>query len=283
MIKKAPIPFEKIAVAVALSPRVEEIICESVRFAKLFDASLIFIHISQEGEDLELLKRLIDKYAEAVKHELVLEKGDVVDSILKISKKNAADLLIAGALEKESYLRYYLGSVSRKLSRKAKCSVLLLKEPSLHPKPFNTMVVSGPEHPKTVHTVKAAAYFAEREYTSEVFLVKENELSGLATFINEDFEDSRNNYKKQVVKEEYARMDKLIKQAGVENTEVKPVLLEGKPGYEMGRFARSNRADLLIINSADSHKGFFERIFPDELEYVLENLPCSLLIVHSRV
>ncbi|MFN6944406.1 MAG: universal stress protein [Cytophagaceae bacterium] len=284
MIKKDPFPFEKIAVAVALSPSIEEIICKAVFFAKKFNAELLFIHIKRnEKEDIQKMNQLIERHASGISYTMEMESGDVVESILAITKKHSIDLLIAGALEKESYLRYYLGSVSRKLSRKAKCSVLLLKEPSLNPKPFIRLVVNGAENPKTIHTLETAIYFSQGEEASEIYLVKENELSGLATLINEDFEDNKCNYRNQIISEEYAKLYNLLKKVRTSGSEVKPILLDGKPGYELSCFARSIKADLLVVNSADSRKGFLDRIFPDDLEYVLENLPCSLLIVHSRV
>jgi nucleotide-binding universal stress UspA family protein len=67
---------------------------------------------------------------------------------------------------------------------------------------------------------------------------------------------------------------------GVEITDKQ---VSGKPGYAIRAFAASKKADLLVINSPDVKYGLIDRIFTHGMEYILEDLPCNLLIVHSRV
>jgi nucleotide-binding universal stress UspA family protein len=49
------------------------------------------------------------------------------------------------------------------------------------------------------------------------------------------------------------------------------------------QYAEQKKADLLVINSPDVRYGIIDRIFTHDMEYILENLPCNVLIVHSRV
>ena len=56
----------------------------------------------------------------------------------------------------------------------------------------------------------------------------------------------------------------------------------GKAGYTIGHFAAANRADLLVMNSPDSKLGIMDRVFTHELEYVLSDLPCCLMIVNQK-
>ena len=60
-------------------------------------------------------------------------------------------------------------------------------------------------------------------------------------------------------------------------------VIKGKAGHAIAEFARKSEADLLIVNSPDHHLSLMDRIFVHDLEYLLGNLPCNLLIVHSRV
>ena len=38
-----------------------------------------------------------------------------------------------------------------------------------------------------------------------------------------------------------------------------------------------------MLNSPDGRYGLIDRIFTHGMEYILEDLPCNMLIVHSRV
>ena len=60
-------------------------------------------------------------------------------------------------------------------------------------------------------------------------------------------------------------------------------VIKGKPGYAISKFSKDKKADLLVINSPDTHLNVFDRIFTHDIEYILADLPCNLLIVHSRL
>jgi len=284
--KTLPIPFEKIAVALALSPRVEEIVNEGLRFATLFGAKLFFIHIGKNDEHvIEKLKLIIAKNnVNNQAYEFIHHEGDVVDALLSTTKNLGVDLLIAGALEKESQIRYLLGSISRSICRKAKCSVLILSEPSLESKSYKNIVVSCIEHPKTPFSIDTSIYFAQKTGGDLLHLVKEDELS-LITQRAEDAvpqEDFVNYYRKKVL-EEKKIFEQIEDGHDFHGLEIKEKILKGKPGLEIAHYARKVQADLLVLNSPDQKLGILDRVFPHHIEHVLEDLPCSLLIVHSRV
>ena len=49
----------------------------------------------------------------------------------QLHEEKKIDLLILGAVKREQILKYYVGSIARKITRQAKCSILLLIKPSL--------------------------------------------------------------------------------------------------------------------------------------------------------
>ena len=57
----------------------------------------------------------------------------------------------------------------------------------------------------------------------------------------------------------------------------------GKSGYTISHYANNSFSDLLVINSPDVQMGFLDRVFTHDIEYILADLPCNLLVVHSRV
>src|ERR1051326_7620542 len=174
-LKKRPsYPFETIAVGLAFSPRMESILAEAKKIADACNSKLVLIHVGTRTKEKEkaLDNILFSTGIEEKKAKIIWTEGDVVDTILKLCKLNIVDLLILGALEKENILKFYLGSIARSISRKAKCSVLLLTKPSAQAKQ-KVIINAGEDHPKTIHTINAAFYFAKNTGVKEVTLVHE--------------------------------------------------------------------------------------------------------------
>ena len=61
-----------------------------------------------------------------------------------------------GALKRENVLKFYLGSIARKITRKSNCSVLLLINPSVERHACQHIVVNGFESPQTKATIQAS-------------------------------------------------------------------------------------------------------------------------------
>ena len=286
-LKKRPsYPFETIVLAVAFTPRLDAILADTKRIVDALRANLILIHVGEKTtQKEELLDNLLSqKGINKDLTRLIWMEGDTVDTILKLCKLNIVDLLIIGALEKENIFKYYLGSVARNISRKAKCSVLLLAHPSLEPKKLKKIVVNGVDNPKTIHTINTALYLAERIKVKEISVVKEVHLPTLTMAMSDSVSaPDVNKIKKEFSKEEDFKLHSIIEQCQRNTVEVIEKTIEGKPGYAISKYARTKKADLLIINSPDTHLNLLDRIFTHDIEYVLSNLPCDLLIVHSRV
>lgn len=280
--KRASYPFETIAVAVAFSPRMEAVLCETKRFVDNFKSNLILIHIGiknsekEEILDANLKKANINKD----KCRIIWMEGDATDLILKICKLNIVDLLVIGAIEKENVFKYYVGTIARTISRKAKCSVLLLTHPSVQPKSIRKLVVNGIDNPKTIHTIKTAVYFAKAENSKEITVIQE--VNTQVTTKSEN-KNTPKNTEAEIQHEQNLRLTNMVETLDKTGIEINVKSINGKPGYTIGNYSRSNNADLLIFNSPDTHLGLFDRIFTHDIEYILADIPCNLLIVHSRV
>lgn len=285
-VTKAPYPFQRIAVAVAFSPRVEAILAESRRLQDLFKAEMIFIHVGEKNlQQEQYLKHLLHRFGlDAPANQLLWEVGDPVEVIIDKCKELDVDLVVAGALEKESLLKYFLGSVARKLSRRAKCSVLMLREPDILSKPVKRIVVEGSDHPKTVNTVEVAVYVAKQTHADDVTIVQESDVSKMALIRSDVFSDEESEeHKEKIFEDENKRLDDILKCADCGTLKVNVERIDGKPGYVITQYAREQKADLLVLNSPDTKLNLIDRVFPHDIEYALADLPCDLLIVHSRV
>lgn len=286
-LKKRPShPFETIAVAVSFSPRCLHVLAEAKLLSETFKASLILIHIGEKTSEKEQhFDDLMNQVGMDDSHYRVIwMEGDTVDTILKLCKLNMVDLLILGALEKENVLKFYLGSIARNISRKAKCSVLLLTNPSEQLRKYKKIVVNGVENPKTIHTVSTAFYVAKHLNVRDVTIVNEMNVPGLAMAIADDSTlPEAKEIKKNLNEEMEESIHSIIEKCDTTGINVINKSIKGKPGYAISKYAKDRKADLLVINSPDTHLNFLDRIFTHDIEYILAHLPCNLLIVHSRV
>jgi len=286
-LKKRPsYPFETIAVAVSFSPRCQPLLQQAKQISDVCKASLLLLHIGEKTKEKEKeLEEIMDKTGINPNHSRVIwMEGEPVDTILKLCKLNIVDLLILGALEKENLLKFYLGSIARNISRKAKCSVLLLTNPTNAPIKFKKFVVNGVDNPKTIHTINTSLYLAKLLKIKDVSIVNEVDVPGLAMTIAEDSTAPQTKeIKKSFTENSEEVLQLVIEKCDIGNINLNNKIIKGKPGYAISKFARDKKADLLIINSPDTHLNLFDRIFAHDIEYVLADLPSNVLIVHSRI
>ncbi|MCE9538985.1 MAG: universal stress protein [Bacteroidetes bacterium] len=286
-LKKRPsYPFETIAVAVSFSPRCLHVLAEAKLLSEVFNASLILIHIGEKTSEKEQhFVELMNKVGMDDSHYRVIwMEGDTVETILKLCKLNMVDLLVLGALEKENVLKFYLGSIARNISRKAKCSVLLLTNPSEQLRKYKKIVVNGVENTKTIHTISTAFYVAKHLKVKDVTIVNEMNVPGLAMAIADDSTaPEAKEIKKNMNEEMEESIHSIIEKCDTSGVNVINKSIKGKPGYAISKYAKDRKADLLVINSPDTHLNLLDRIFTHDIEYILAHLPCNLLIVHSRV
>jgi nucleotide-binding universal stress UspA family protein len=283
---RPPFPFETIALAVSFSRHLEALISETRHLADLFNSRIVMIHCGKKTKpkEKELTELLARQNVNTRRLQIYWETGDPTEAILSVCKKEVVDLLIAGALEKENLFRYYTGSVSREMCRKAKCSILMLTEPSFDPHPFHHIVINGHEHPKTSETIRTAFYVAEKSGAEKVVIADEVDFNSKMKSNKSEKNLRKLVAAKQKIEEtEKSRITDVSKMDETVPFQVSSKVIKGKTGHAIAEFARKNEADLLIVNSPDHHLSLMDRIFVHDLEHLLGNLPCNLLIVHSRV
>ena len=281
-----PFPFKTIATAFAFSPYAEANLHESTRIAKMLDAELILIHVGVKTPDKIAQVDLLISQTEIDPKKVRIEfrEGDPVKCILDSCKENRVNLLIAGAMKKENLLKFYTGSIARKLCRKAKCSILLLTDRSVIRNKCREIVVSGDNHEKTEITVRTANYFGKILEAEHITIVDEIDPKLAGDSADDDAQLEQTSKKRKELKcKEEERIQRLEQK--LEAEESLPVghkCIFGKPGYTIGHYAAANKADLLVMNAPSAKLGIMDRVFPHDLEFVLSDLPCCLMIVHQK-
>jgi nucleotide-binding universal stress UspA family protein len=277
-------PFKSIGIGVAYSPNLKANLFEAARLSVFFGAKLFLIHVGEASEEKTNMLSIILKSFEKDKldYEVVFKTGDPVDVILSTSEEKKIDLLILGAVRREQILKYYVGSIARKITRQAKCSILLLIKPSVERVPCQHIVVNGLKDPKTEQTITSAFYVAKQLNAEKVTIVEEIGQDQIAVKVDDDKSLRRTNIAKERIElRENSRVKEIISHIPKEYTKNKTIKLQpifGKRGYSIGHYAQISRADLLIMN-APSKMTFLDRLFPHDIEHILTELPTDVLIL----
>ena len=277
-------PFKTIGIGVTFSPNLKANIYEAARLSQMLKTRLVLIHVGDKSSDKEAkFKAILDPFLKVnLDVEIVFKPGDPVDVILSTSEEKHIDLLILGALQRENFLKYYVGSIARKITRQAKCSILLLIKPSVERIPCEHIVVNGLKDPKTHETIASAFYVANALHVKKVTIVEEITQDELAVKVEDDKSLRMANIVKERIKlRENARVKAIIEDIPEQHTKdviIKSQPIFGKKGYSIGHYAQIARADLLIMNSP-SKMTFWDRLFPHDTEHILTELPTDVLII----
>lgn len=277
--------FNKIGLAVTFSPNGKALLQEAGRLKSLFGSKLFLIHVGERNEKQE--KDLIDlvkgNNINPDEVEIIWKEGEPAKSILQACSEKEIDLLIAGALEKEKSIKYYIGSIARKIMREASCSVLIKIAPKIPPVPYRHFCVSATYSPQGEETIKKAFELALLEKAEKFVLLKEFQVPGLAMTVYDsgsmqETEQSINNWRR----EENDKLELFAKELNLSGIEVTTECLYGKDGFEAGGYVKQSGGDLLVITGPKNRLKFFDRVFQHDLEFLFENIPCDLLIHRSR-
>lgn len=277
-------PFKTIGIGAAFSPNLKANLNEAARLALFFDSKLILIHVGESSDDkIKTLNALLNDFEDQnLDYEIVFRPGDPVKAILSITHEKNIDLLVLGALQREQFLKYYIGSIARKITRKAKCSVLLLIKPSVKRVPCEHIVVNGLKHPKTEQTITSAFYVAKQLEAKKITIVEEIKPEQVDVKVDDDKSLRKVNIIKERIKlREHSRIKEIIGHIPEECTKDIAVKLQpifGRQGYSIGHYAEISRADLLVMN-APSKMTFWDRLFPHDIEHILTELPTDVLIL----
>jgi len=272
-----PSDYKKIAVASTFSPRFEQVLSEAGRIQERFGGDLSLIYVGEQSDETDkkfqsILGRLKLPRDSAVHY----GKGDPAEGILRAIAENDVDLIVAGALEKESALHPFLGNVARRLLREATCSVLLFTHPELKPKQLKRIVfvANYSEHAQRGfrQTLKLAeAEACERLYAIRVYTTFDEVRA--AMFVDNGDGKPR----PRTFEEEEATLEKFVLAAGDTEVPIDARCIRGNTGFAASDFVKSVEADLLVVPVHKSETSA-ERL-PNHLAWIADVIPCNLWLI----
>jgi nucleotide-binding universal stress UspA family protein len=276
--------YQVLGIGVAFSPNLRANLYEAARLSKMLKATLVLVHVGAESEEKkQQIEQIIHPQGEPpVTYRLVFKIGKPVEAIVEAVKENNIDLLLLGALKEERFVKFYLGSIARKITRAASCSVLLMINPSLERAACQHVVVNGFEDEHTADTIHAAFHVANSLGSKQLTIVEEIASEEVSIRVEDDRSLRRLNLLKEKIKrKQELRVQKIIQNLPDEvkqHTIIKTQPIFGKRGYSIGHYAQIVRADLLVMNAPNKNR-FSERFFPHDVEYILNELPTDVLLV----
>ena len=180
--------FDKLLIGIAFSPNLKSNIFEAVRLANMFDAELVGVHVGTKSDEKKTALNTLLSEADALKKpfKTIWKEGNPVNVILETTISEKIDLLILGAIQKENLFKYYVGSIARKITRKAPCSVLLLIKPSIIRVACKHIVVNGLQEEKTEETIKTAFQISNFLQCNKITIVEEVSQAELHVKVSDD-------------------------------------------------------------------------------------------------
>ena len=277
--------FETILTGIAFSPNLKANVFETLRLGSLLNAKVILVHVGDKTQEKEQqVSEYCNVFPEFKKNVTVVwENGDPVEVITSACNEQQADLLILGAAKHKKTDKYHLGKIAKKIAKKAPCSLLLLIKPSVEIIPCRHIVVNGLEHPKTNHTIQASFEFASAIGSNKVTIVEEIAQNEVTIKADDDKSLEKSTLlQEQIIERETTRVSSMlnnIESSLKENISIKSQGIFGTRGYSIGHYAKIQRADLLVMNKPEKST-FWDKIFPQDIDYILSELPTDVLIIH---
>ena len=92
------------------------------------------IYKGQEDAAREKLRHIAGRHLHGVKHELLTHMGEPAGSVIRIARRQAADLIVMATHGRRGFSRVLLGSIAEMVLREAPCPVLCIRrgEPDKH-------------------------------------------------------------------------------------------------------------------------------------------------------
>jgi nucleotide-binding universal stress UspA family protein len=277
--------FSRICLAITFSPRFEALLSEAIWLCNTFRSHLTVLHVGEQKEANKeaIEKALMAKGFEKSRFQIICESGSPSKIILSVCKREKIDLLVAGALEKENLLQYYLGTVGRTILRRSRCSVLMLTKPSVEGMSLSNIVTLAEDSPFVEEAISVSCMLAQAAKSQWIHVVRELKMLGLTlAAFDQSTEEEYDKQRQQLIQEEIDKVEAILNRVPHSDVKVNVKVISGKSGFELARFAEKKKADLLVVGAPNRRIYFFDRIFPHDLEYLFADLPCNLLIVYGK-
>jgi nucleotide-binding universal stress UspA family protein len=251
------------------------VLAEANRMRDRFGARLSIIHVGEKNPTAST------KFSEAIANlhlpaDSVVHferEGDPASAIIAAARKLKAELLVAGALEKEAVYRQFLGNVARRLVREAALSVMLFTKPQLEPRPLRHIVFMAEYSEQAARAFRRTLRLAEKENCERLYVIRSYT----------SFDKARARRRKsptagaRTLEEEEQALQAFILSAGETTVPIEARSIRGSTGFAASNFVQSVDADLLVVPVEAKPEP--KPKLPSRISWVTDVIPCNLWVI----
>ncbi len=245
-----------------------------------FEANVVFIHVGVPlPEQMKIFANLLEKHGYRNQgYKMVFREGDVQSVIWDVCNEEHVDLLVSGALRKESPERQYFGSIARGLAGNPKGPIMLIPEPAVPAKPIKKIIAPIPAN-NPAQMIEAGLYLAKQTENATLYFVKESIFNADPLAVPDYTEvEGFNDASLMIVDLEYAQIHEALRLYDKAGLDIKVKVVFGLPGTGIVAFAKNIGADLIINALTDLKNNNNDFGYPGDIEVILMNLPCNFLL-----
>jgi nucleotide-binding universal stress UspA family protein len=248
------------------------VLAEAARISRSLCAPLSLIHaddFTQEKED-RFRSALRDLQIDGAA--IRFEPGEPAEAILKVQLEGNIDLLVAGAMERQSVHRNFTGDVARELLQRARCDLLLYTEPKEDPNPPERILVVVPDLSERSRQVFCAALnLADRSGGRQITLLH------VQTTFAEAKEKALGVTNGALSAEE--TLESWVEGEPRPNLELDYHLLRGNTGFTACEFIQSSGTDLVVMSSQMPSSA--QPVFAPALDWIIQVIPGNLWVIRQ--
>ena len=239
--------------------------------SELFAAPLHLIHAAEETADKnerfhDALARLNMEAGTPIHY----RAGDPVEAILAVQKEIGIEVLIAGALERETVHRNFTGNVARELMRRTSADLFLFVEPREQPGDIRHVFMAVPDFsPLTRSVFHRVAELADRAGVEMLTVVH----------VQTPFSEAKDKALGTEVVRPEDSLALLMSEKSASNLQVDYHLVRGNTGFTAFEFIQASGADLLVMPSEIQPGG--TPAFAPVLDWVIQVIPANLWVVRQ--
>jgi nucleotide-binding universal stress UspA family protein len=263
--------YRAAGVATTFSPRFLAVLAEARRVSKLFAAPLHLIHAAEETADKnERFHDALARLGMEMNTPIYYRTGDPVEAILTVQKEIDIEVLIAGALERETVHRNFTGNVARELMRRTCADLFLFVEPHEDPGDIRHIFMAVPHFsPSTRSVFRRAVEFGERAGAEMLTVVH----------VQTPFSEAKDKALGTEAPRPEDSLQSLLAETPASSLQFDYHLVRGNTGFTAFEFIQAAGTDLLVMPSEIQPGGI--PTFAPVLDWVIQVIPANLWVVRQ--
>lgn len=232
--------WRRVGAAVALSPRYLAVMAEAWRFTRQWSAELTVLHAGvRTGQNEALFRQAFSDLGIPSRTGVLWDDRQPSEAVLRLAREARLDVLVAGALDRQSENKHFLGGVAQSLICNPPCSVMLFTNPNVDDHPRKTMVIA------TDFSAAARKAFQQGIVLARITGIEMvHVLSVVTPFMEARFKQEGHPATRDAMQDLLTEHGALVRETGIKTEEH---LLDATTGYAAYEFVTSVHADMLVV------------------------------------